>query len=149
MQDPSNPANPEIPGLVRCIASVPWTSTYGALNFTMPTASPITVQVITSGGQAVAGASVNVSADITSTPFDLLPGVSRTVGFFPVYGARTTGASGVIDYMFYSSTGATFDVTATASINGVSLTGHLLHAPATGNAAYMVTIPGTVDLATP
>ena len=148
MQDANNPANPAIPGLVKCVDPVAWTFTDGALDLTMPTASPIAVQV-TSGGQPVSGASVNVSADLTSTAFDFLPGISRTVGFMPSWGARTTGASGALDFRFYPSTNTTFDVTATAVVNGVTLTGSLLHAPASGGSDYTVDIPGSVDLAVP
>ena len=148
MQDANNPANPQIPGLVKCVASVPWTGADGPLALTMPTASAITINV-TRAGQAVAGASVSVSADITSLAFDLLPGVSRTVGFMPLWGARTAGASGSVALMFYPSSGATFDITATSVVDGVTLTGRVLRAPATLGAVYEVVIPGTVDLGAP
>ena len=147
MQGPPNFANPAIPDLVECLDPVSWQSSDGDLNFTMPVAFPIHVNVTDSNGQPVAAAQVSMSTTITSDPFDLLPGVSRTVDFVPGYSGRTSDVNGEVSFQFYPSTATTFAVNGSATINGVSLIGQLLDAPANATATFTFTIPGTTDLA--
>jgi len=47
--------------------------------------------------------------------------------------------------MFYPTTNQRFDVSASAVINGVTFTGSLQNAPASGS-TYDLHIPGTVDM---
>jgi len=62
----------------------------------------------------------------------------------PSYGARLA-PTGSEQFMFYPTTNQRFDVSASAVINGVTFTGSLQNAPASGS-TYDLHIPGTVDM---
>lgn len=120
MQSAANPTNPDLPTLVKCVESVPWSCSDGALDITMPAASPVAIRVLVDGEPAE-GARVMVSGDLTSDPFEVVPGVTAEVGFIPGWDPVFADADGVAALMFYPSAGSTYSVTASLVVNGVTL----------------------------
>ena len=131
--------DPEIPWWVGNASASPveWTESEGPLELQLPTAVPLTVEVV-SGGEPVAGASVrtdegglgygtqNTREFVLREATDTTPELRSTMQFNPInrWGQMTTDADGEIT-MWVFPTDGTIRVDASMTVNGVDLRSHV------------------------
>ena len=109
-------------------AGVPWDSTQGLLALKLPDVRRVRVHV-TSGGVAVAGASVSSGSRLRSTSFELSAAsgaraaVNATIPYVPIYPdvAKLTDANGDVFINVWESA-STFQLVASKVDHGVNLT---------------------------
>ena len=135
-------------------ASVPWDSTQGPLALKLPDVHRVRVHV-SSGGVAVAGASVSSGSRLRSTTFELSAAsgsraaVNATIPYVPTYaggGEKITDVNGDVALNVWGTNGQTFSVSASGQFNGVTLNGSMSNVPADGfDHSIAFTVPGNIS----